>query len=172
MRLAAWCTLTGASAPRETVYSGEGITIPRQKVDAGAKNTCPRHPNRPCTCAMGHLYRFVEPTILLMLKVRGPSHGYDLTAHLEEYALTDAQVDRGQLYRTLARLEENGHVSSERDVQGKGPVRRIYRLTPSGEQHLCEWIEVLGSMSRAIGKFVQTAALTGLHYPSPHPEAE
>lgn len=50
---------------------------------------------------MGNLYRFVEPVVLLLLKRKGRSYGYDLSGDLEEYALTDAEIERAALYRTL-----------------------------------------------------------------------
>ena len=42
---------------------------------------------------MGHLYRFVEPVVLLLLKEKGRSYGYDLLSNLSEYAFTDAEIE-------------------------------------------------------------------------------
>jgi DNA-binding PadR family transcriptional regulator len=106
---------------------------------------------------MGNVYRFVEPVALLMLKKRGDSYGYDLGAHLGEYALTDAQIERAALYRTLRRLEENGYVASQWDVQNGGPARRTYSLTPAGDRHLQEWRQVLANLGRALSRFAQQA---------------
>lgn len=109
----------------------------------------------PCTCAMGHLYRFVEPVVLLLLKEKGRSYGYDLLGSLSEYAFTDAEIERAALYRTLRRLQKNGYVTSEWETDRGGPARRVYVITPRGEQHLWEWAQVLarvaGSMDRFIG---------------------
>ena len=66
---------------------------------------------------MGNLYRFVEPVALLLLKKKGNSYGYDLAADLQTYALTDAEIERAALYRVLHRLEVNGNVTSEWDVE-------------------------------------------------------
>ncbi len=111
---------------------------------------------------MGNLYRFVEPVALLLLKTKGKTHGYDLAGALNDYALSDSLVEPGALYRTLRRLEENGHVVSSWDVSGAGPARRIYELTPSGDLHLQEWAEVLDRLSRSLGRFVLDArALVG-----------
>lgn len=81
---------------------------------------------------MGNLYRFVEPVVLLLLKKRGRSYGYDLSGDLEEYALTDAEIERAALCRALRQLEKNGNVKSEWDVGNPGPARRVYRLTAKG----------------------------------------
>ncbi len=107
---------------------------------------------------MGHLYRFVEPVLLLMLKERGNSHGYDLSGHLAEYAFTDAQIERAVLYRTLRRLQEHGYVHSNWLVNKAGPARRVYALTKAGERHLREWAEVLSKVAVSMDRFVERAA--------------
>jgi PadR family transcriptional regulator PadR len=116
---------------------------------------CRRHGRaHPCTCAMGNLYRFVEPVVLLLLKKKGRTYGYDLSGDLQEHALTDAQIERGALYRTLRQLESNGNVVSAWDIDGSGPARRVYRLTAKGERHLGEWATVLQHVSRSMARFV------------------
>lgn len=123
---------------------------------------CPRHGDEyPCTCAMGNLYRFVEPVVLLLLKKKGRSYGYDLAGDLREYALTDAEIERAALYRTLRQLERNGNVTSAWDTDNGGPARRVYRLTAHGEKHLEEWASVLEHVSKSMARFVrQSRALT------------
>jgi DNA-binding PadR family transcriptional regulator len=103
---------------------------------------------------MGNLYRFVEPVVLLLLKKKGRSYGYDLSGDLQEYALTDAEIERGALYRTLRQLEANGNVVSEWNVKGNGPARRVYKLTAKGERHLDEWATVLEHVSKSMARFV------------------
>jgi DNA-binding PadR family transcriptional regulator len=103
---------------------------------------------------MGNLYRFVEPVTLYLLKVRGRTHGYELAGALNDNALTDSRIEPGALYRTLRRLEENGFVVSEWDVSSGGPARRLYDLTPRGEEHLEEWLAVMERMSKSLARFV------------------
>jgi PadR family transcriptional regulator PadR len=104
---------------------------------------------------MGNLYRFVEPVVLLMLKKKGRSYGYDLATELEGYALTDAEIERGALYRTLRQLESNGNLKSAWETDKAGPARRVYRLTAKGERHLEEWATVLEHVSKSMTKFVK-----------------
>jgi PadR family transcriptional regulator PadR len=119
---------------------------------------CFRHPkDYPCTCAMGNLYRFVEPVLLFLLKRKGHSYGYELSGELAEFALTDAEIEAAALYRTLRQLEKNGFVRSEWDSGHGGPARRLYMLTESGEQHLVEWLTVLDHMSNSMARFVRRA---------------
>jgi DNA-binding PadR family transcriptional regulator len=109
---------------------------------------------------MGNIYRFVEPVVLLMLKLKGRSYGYELANDLKDHALTDAEIERAALYRTLRRLEKNGRVVSGWDVDVNGPARRVYSLTPSGEEHLSEWAQVLGNLSASMSRFVKKASAT------------
>lgn len=119
------------------------------------RGQCHRHgQERPCSCGMGNLYRFVEPVALYLLRIRGRTHGYDLLGALNDNALTDSRIEPGALYRTLRRLEEYGFVVSEWDVSGGGPARRVYQLTPDGEEHLREWLVVLERMNRSLTRFV------------------
>jgi PadR family transcriptional regulator PadR len=123
----------------------------------GRKKSC-RHVEFPCICAMGNVYRFVEPVVLLLLKRKGRSYGYDLGNELEAHAITDGKVERAALYRTLRTLEANGNVFSEWEPENTGPARRVYTLTKNGEQHLKDWVIVLGHVSESMKRFVAEAA--------------
>jgi PadR family transcriptional regulator, regulatory protein PadR len=103
---------------------------------------------------MGNLYRFIEPIVLLSLKKKGKSYGYDLAGDVKEYALTDAEIERAALYRTLRTLETNGNVTSQWEMETSGPARRVYTLTRNGEVHLKEWATVLAHVSKAMARFV------------------
>lgn len=126
------------------------------------RRSCTRHEGAgPCTCAMGHMYRFVEPVVLLMLRDKGRSYGYDLVADLARYALTDGRIESAALYRTLRELEVNGFVSSAWKVADSGPARRVYSLTPDGLQHLHEWAQLLQKLAGAMSVFARKAFSTG-----------
>ena len=127
------------------------------------RRKCCRHrQDYPCTCAMGNLYRFVEPVVLLLLKKKGRSYGYDLGNELQEHAVTDAEIERGALYRTLRNLEANGNVVSEWETEMSGPARRVYKLTRKGESHLKEWASVLDHVAKSMTRFVaETRELVG-----------
>ena len=90
-----------------------------------------------------------------LLKKKGRSYGYDLAADLDEYALTDAEIERGALYRTLRTLELNGNLKSEWETDKAGPARRVYKLTAKGERHLEEWATVLEHVSKSMTRFVK-----------------
>jgi DNA-binding PadR family transcriptional regulator len=46
-------------------------------------------------------------------------------------------------------------VASEWETDQGGPARRVYWLTPRGEEHLEEWATVLDHVSRSMGRFVR-----------------
>jgi DNA-binding PadR family transcriptional regulator len=106
---------------------------------------------------MRNSYRFLEPVLLLMLKEKGHSYGYDLSASLEEYALTDARIERAALYRTLRTVEANRYVTSNWETDKAGPARRVYCLTDDGCRHLGEWAQLLGRLGVAMTAFCQKA---------------
>lgn len=119
---------------------------------------CHRHAGeRPCTCAMGNLYRFVEPVVLYILARDGSTYGYELTGRAADNALTDAEIDSGAVYRTLQRLESAGHVTSDWDTAGPGPARHVYSITESGRKHLKEWAVVLKNLSTSLNAFADQA---------------
>ena len=121
-----------------------------------ARKICARHgKNYPCSCGMGNLYRFIEPVLLHLLQVKGRSCGYELCDDLQAHALTDAEIDKAALYRTLRQLEANGNVKSNWETGGGGPARRVYRLTRKGEAHLEEWAVVLAHLSKSMDRFVR-----------------
>jgi len=39
-------------------------------------------------------------------------------------------------------------------VSGGGPARRLYDLTPDGDEHLREWLVVLERLSLSLARFV------------------
>jgi DNA-binding PadR family transcriptional regulator len=104
---------------------------------------------------MGHLYRFIEPVVLLMIRERGRTYGYELSSELDDYVFTDSEIERAALYRTLNVLEKNGFVVSEWDVKGSGPARKLYSLTADGEGHLRQWAQVLNKMGKSMSQFVR-----------------
>lgn len=133
---------------------GKRNKLPRTARKRKSTNKCSRH-DYPCTCAMGHLYRFVEPVLLLVLKEKGRSYGYDLLGSLAEHAFTDGEIEKAVLYRTLRRLEHNGYITSDWDTGEPGPARRVYTLTRDGDQHLEEWGRVLTKVAGSMNRFVR-----------------
>jgi DNA-binding PadR family transcriptional regulator len=106
---------------------------------------CRRHGKQfgPCSCSLGKLSRLIEPAALYLLHDGEPRYGYELLAKIPELALTDSEIDVGAVYRTLRTLEAAGYVTSEWQPGPGGPKRRMYTITPVGQQHLRDWATVM-----------------------------
>jgi DNA-binding PadR family transcriptional regulator len=81
---------------------------------------------------------------ILGLLAQKPRHGYELRAVFEAVVGGDANWDvkPAQIYTTLDRLEEAGLVERSSDLgEGEEPSRRVYSLTPQGDEVLREWFE-------------------------------
>ena len=98
------------------------------------------------------IYRFMEPCLLLLLH-RGSSHGYSLQDELKEFGFAEAPVDPSVVYRALREMEAQGLVTSAWDTEGSGPPRRVYQLTPQGNQYLGQWVADLRETDRVLHGF-------------------
>jgi DNA-binding PadR family transcriptional regulator len=78
---------------------------------------------------------------LLGLLAQKPRHGYELRAAFEAVVGDGSwELKPAQVYTTLDRLEEAGMVQRQSDLgEGNEPGRRIYSLTPEGEDSLHAW---------------------------------
>ena len=84
----------------------------------------------------------MQQEVVLAMLAKEPSHGYQLRARLRDALgpLGDA-MNAGHVYVTLARLEKAGLLAVERSADGADRSdRKVYALTPSGQQRVAEWI--------------------------------
>lgn len=78
---------------------------------------------------------------LLGLLAAAPRHGYDLKTAFEELLGGSWQLNIGQVYSTLARLERDGFVCSRVVPQELVPDRKVYEITPAGRDELERWLD-------------------------------
>jgi DNA-binding PadR family transcriptional regulator len=79
---------------------------------------------------------------VLAMLAKEPSHGYQLRARLRDALgpLGDA-MNAGHVYVTLTRLEKAGLLTVERSADDADRSdRKLYALTPDGQQRVAEWI--------------------------------
>ncbi len=69
-----------------------------------------------------------------------PYSGYDLKKIFDNSIRHFWPADQSQIYRTLARLEENGLAEMERVPQEDRPDRKVYHITESGRAELLRWL--------------------------------
>jgi len=84
----------------------------------------------------------MQQEVVLAMLAKEPSHGYELRARLR-HALgpLGEAMNAGQIYVTLTRLETAGLVGSGRSAAvADRPDRKVYALTPNGQERVAEWL--------------------------------
>jgi DNA-binding PadR family transcriptional regulator len=97
----------------------------------------------------------VQQEVVLALLAKEPSYGYQLRARLRQALgpLGDA-MNAGQVYVTLTRLEKAGLVTSEPSPGlPDRPDRKVYELTPAGQQRVADWLAEVGWPGPAPAEF-------------------
>ncbi len=83
-------------------------------------------------------------------QLREPKYGYALIDELTRHGL---DIEQGTLYPLLRRLEDQGLLQSEWNVDGSRP-RRYYQISPTGEAVLAglvtEWEDLTGVIERLL----------------------
>jgi DNA-binding PadR family transcriptional regulator len=112
----------------------------------------------------------MQQEVVLAMLAKEPSHGYELRARLRQALgpLGEA-LNAGQVYVTLTRLEKAGLVTSERSAAlADRPHRKVYALTPDGQQRVAEWLSEVGWPKPDLAEFhlkLVAAAAAGLADP-------
>ena len=109
-----------------------------------------------CPCGGATLDKLIQPAILALL-AEGPLHGYKLADRLGEMPICGGRKpDLSGIYRSLKWMEGNGLVVSSWDLSESGPARRLFRITPAGEECLTHWIDTLEQYRRNIHVLLNT----------------
>jgi DNA-binding PadR family transcriptional regulator len=84
----------------------------------------------------------MQQAVVLAMLAKEPSHGYQLGARLRQaLGPLGEELNAGQIYVTLARLERAGLLVSEQAVGlVDRPDRKVYALTSAGQQLVAEWL--------------------------------
>jgi DNA-binding PadR family transcriptional regulator len=69
-----------------------------------------------------------------------PCTGYDLKKLFDTSVRHFWQADQSQIYRTLARLLQEDYAELEVIEQEDRPDRKVYSITPDGQQALRKWL--------------------------------
>jgi PadR family transcriptional regulator AphA len=69
-----------------------------------------------------------------------PYSGYDLKKIFDTTVRHFWPADQSQIYRTLARLTEQGLVEMEKIAQTDRPDRKVYHITEAGHKELLDWL--------------------------------
>jgi DNA-binding PadR family transcriptional regulator len=84
----------------------------------------------------------MQQEVVLAMLAKEPSHGYQLRRRLRQaLGPLGEKLNDGQVYVTLTRLEKAGLVASERAASSADrPDRKMYELTPNGQERVGEWL--------------------------------
>ena len=97
----------------------------------------------------------MQQEVVLAMLAKEPSHGYQLRARLSQALgpLGD-ELNAGQIYVTLARLEKAGLVECERAAGlPDRPDRKVYALTPDGQLRVADWLSEVSWPRPALTEF-------------------
>lgn len=83
----------------------------------------------------------MQQEVVLAMLAKEPSQGYQLRARLNDALgpLGEA-LNAGQIYVVLGRLEKTGLVSLDGSAGANDRERKVYALTPSGQERVSQWI--------------------------------
>jgi DNA-binding PadR family transcriptional regulator len=82
----------------------------------------------------------MQQEVVLAMLAKEPSHGYELRARLGRALGPVAEgINEAQMYVTLSRLEKGGFVA-RLDAPTQRSDRKVYCLTPAGQERVTEWM--------------------------------
>ena len=112
----------------------------------------------------------MQQEVVLAMLAKEPAHGYQLRARLRAaLGPVGAEMNAGQIYVTLGRLETSGLVACElAPGVAERPDRKVYALTAAGQQRIAEWLAEVSWPRPDLAEFhlkLTAAAAAGLADP-------
>lgn len=95
--------------------------------------------------------------VLKTLASRGPTHGYGISAHIQQVSDEALRVEEGSLYPALHRMEQDGWIAAEWAVTELGRRARYYQLTAAGRKALSAEEASWGRLTAAVGQVLRFA---------------
>jgi DNA-binding PadR family transcriptional regulator len=78
--------------------------------------------------------------VILTVLTRGKMTGYEITRDFDQVLAHFWRASHQQVYRELARLDEDGFVTHEVVPQPGKPDKKVYGITRSGREELKRWV--------------------------------
>jgi len=96
----------------------------------------------------------------MALLAKAPAHGYELKRAFEEtFGEIWPELNFGQIYTTLSRLERDGLVESYEVDQQDRRNKKVYRLTDKGRSELLGWFQETEASPRIKDEFFMKLVL-------------
>lgn len=105
---------------------------------------------------------------LLGILAKQPQHGYELKRTFEQITGGFWQLNYGQIYQTLDRLEGEGYVTYWVEHEDSVPDRKVYQITPAGREALHDWLASPEPKPRPLRDelFIRLAVMSGDDLPA------
>jgi DNA-binding PadR family transcriptional regulator len=102
--------------------------------------------------------------MVLGLLMEGERHGYELVREMEERGMLRwTRASKVAVYKALARLEEDGCLTSWTEKLGGAPEKRVYAITAEGEERLRDLVHSLCSSQEPL-RFEISVGLAFIQY--------
>lgn len=98
--------------------------------------------------------------VLKTLDVLGPQHGYGIARRIEQISGELLAVNHGTLYPVLARLEQEGCITTEWGTSDNNRRAKFYRITKTGRRQLESERQHWEQTANVIAKFFALKAET------------
>ncbi len=73
-----------------------------------------------------------------------PSHGYEIRKRIKELFQRSHNINEGQFYALLRKMEADSLIRKEVVLQEKNPPRKVFYLTEKGREELFAWLSSNG----------------------------
>ncbi|MBF2073498.1 MAG: PadR family transcriptional regulator [Synechococcales cyanobacterium C42_A2020_086] len=106
--------------------------------------------------------------VILGLLEQQPMTGYDLKTSWFDDAIAHLwPADQAQIYRTLDKLEQQGWIACQVEVQPDRPNRKVYSVTEGGRMALQRWLHSFQPLP-----VIRDPLLVQLHFAANLPNAD
>ena len=102
----------------------------------------------------------LEPILLRLLKDNGRMYGYQMTQMVKEITKGELNITEGALYPLLHKLEEQGVVETETEMNGNR-MRKYYSLTKAGKKHTVNAMDEMKAFMQSLEFIVNPKPIVG-----------
>jgi len=103
------------------------------------------------------MYGTLDLIVLKALDTLGPLHGFAMAERIHQVSRELLTLNQGTLYASLARLEQNGCISSKWGTSENNRRARYYSITKTGQRRLAKEAEDWERMAEFINRVLQGA---------------
>ena len=114
-----------------------------------------------CIMKKSSLYKgCLEPILLRLLKDNGRMYGYQMTQMVKEITKGELTITEGALYPLLHKLEEQGIVETETEMNGSR-MRKYYSLTKAGKKQTAVAMDEMKAFMQSLEFIVNPKPVIG-----------